>query len=73
MGFIPNKDDGHHPVDGSILSITRLDAWIITNIELLTVEVKRGGGRQNDFNILYSANLKLDTEQLISCIIQYVD
>lgn len=55
------------------LIIVRLYSWVVTNIELLTVELKLGGGRQSAFNILYASDLKLATEQLIGCIMKFLD
>lgn len=72
LDCIPNIDVDN-PADGTILKIARLDARIIINNELLTVQVKRGGGRQNGVNILDSSKLKLAYKQSIFCIIDSVD
>lgn len=72
IGSIPNRDY-ENIVDGTIVSIVRLDVWIITNTALLTVQLKRGGGRNSGLKILYASNLKLGIEQLIGCFKKFVD
>lgn len=72
LGYISNIYYDN-TVDGTILIIVMLDSDIIANIELLTVQVKRGSGRHITLTILHVSNLKLVTEQLIGCITNFVD
>ena len=47
QGFNPVERDGS-PFSTSFLSIPRLDAWIVTVVQLLVPRESRGGGRQKN-------------------------
>ena len=71
LGFDPLLYQDH-PTEVSILSITRLDSWIATVVDLLVNVEKRGGARQRDYNNLFHKHFVLATYQLISNIYDFV-
>lgn len=50
VGHAPNKDDDDF-VEVNIFTISRLDSWIITVVELQIFEMKDGGGRNKEFKL----------------------
>ena len=72
LGYNPilNQD---RPAETTFLSITRLDAWIFTVVELLVENQQRGGARQRDFSRSFHNNFKEATYQFISSVFGYVN
>ena len=72
IGFNP-CDEGCGDLETSILSLTRLDAWFATVIELLQAEDKRGGGRQRDYSLSFHKNHTLALFSLTNRIYDFVN
>lgn len=52
----------------SIMTLARLDSWIMTSAECMNMEDGRGGQRQKAFNELYNKFLPMATRQLVEKI-----
>ena len=79
IGFDPNDEDHDDSnneatsiTETSILSLTRLDAWITTVVQLLVVNETRGGGRQRDYINTFHTHYVAATNQLLSRVFQFV-
>lgn len=72
LGYNPLAAEDR-PTETTFLSITRLDAWICTVVELLVDKTQRGGGRQRDFMHTFHANFIAATNQFISSIYKFVE
>ena len=55
IGFDPYEDPDN-VCETSIVSLTRLDAWVATVVQLLVCTEKRGGGRQRDYSHFFHRN-----------------
>ncbi len=71
LGFDPLLNQ-ENQTEMTILSITRLDSWLATVVDLLVTNEKRGGARQRDYNNLFHKHFILATYQLISDIYDFV-
>ena len=71
LGFNPCMAGGHK-TEVSFLCVPRLDAWLVTVIQLLVVSEKRGGGRQKSYADRYFNNFILATAQFVASIRQFV-
>ena len=72
IGFNP-CEEGSESLETSMLSLTRLDAWFATVIELLQPEDKRGGGRQRDYSLSFHKNHTLALFSLTNRIYDFVN
>lgn len=72
IGYVPQDGEGDI-VEGTIMSIPRVDAWINSCVKLLMVKDYRGGGRQKEFNKMFSKYVKVATDQLIGKIRKFVE
>lgn len=72
LGYNPIEDKDH-PVETTFVSITRLDAWIATIVELLIDNGRRGGGRQRDFGRLFHDNFNKATFQFVDKVFKFVE
>ena len=72
IGYIPENGEGE-PVEGTVMSIARVDAWINSCVNLLILKEYRGGGRQKEFNRMFSMYLKVASEQLVGKIRKFVE
>lgn len=72
IGFNP-CEEGCEQLETSILSLTRLDAWFGTVIELLQPEDKRGGGRQRDYSLCFHKNHSIALFSITNKIYDFVN
>lgn len=71
LGYRPKMDGTFSTT--SILSLCRIDAWILTVIEHIDSGEGRGGKRQKVYSDTYGKFLELATSQLIGSISEFVE
>lgn len=71
LGYDPSI--GNTPVECSILSLARLDAWLYCVLQLISPKESRGGHRQRVYADTFYKNLESSTAQLVGTVAQYVD
>ena len=71
LGFDPFPN-GDKQVATTFLSMTRLDAWIATVVQLLVNTERRGGKRQREFSDCFFNNFQSATYQFVSNIYNFV-
>jgi len=71
LGFNPSVP-GVHNTEVSFLCVPRIDAWLVTVIQMLVVSEKRGGGRQKNYADKFFNNFILATAQFVASIRQFV-
>ena len=71
QGFNPVERDGS-PVSTSFLTIPRLDAWIVTVVQLLVPRESRGGGRQKIFSDRFMNNFNIAVDQFVGRVREFV-
>ena len=64
LGYNP-KDETNACVSNTFLSISRLDAWIATVVQLLVEKESRGGGRQKIYNDTFMNHYNASVQQFI--------
>ncbi len=71
LGFNPSMSAGHN-TEVSFLCVPRLDAWLVTVIQMFVVSEKRGGGRQKEYADKYFKNFILATAQFVASVRLFV-
>ena len=66
-----SEEDSDH-VEWSITAVTRVDAWIMTILECLSVDAIRGGGRQKEYAAKFEGFLPVAVKQMTRSIYAYV-
>ena len=59
-------------VDCSIVLLARVDAWIMTVLDCLSTDGKRGGGRQKEYLAKFEKYVKVAMEQITQSLYEYV-
>ena len=76
--FLTNVNEGRLQmernvrVDCSLITLARLDAWMMTVIDCLDMSIKRGGGRQKEYMEKFEIFLPIAVEQLMGDLYDYV-
>ena len=64
---------GGEELETSMLSLARLDAWIMTVLKCLGSEEDRGGNRQRTYGETFMEFLPMAMEQIIASLYQFVE
>lgn len=71
MGYNPTEDP-EHKTETTIMILPRLDAWLVTVIEMLMECETRGGARQKKYTGRFMDNIRVATDQLVGNIREFV-
>lgn len=72
IGYSTQSESGEYQIKTSILQLARLDAWVATNVENISVTEKRGGSRQKMYSAVYGKFLRQSLKQLVGQIHDFV-